>query len=109
MLLALPIHWWYQQAITSDGIAFVSLFPKGPEIVQTSALEVWKAGRDTAYTVYILLLITIGVSIKLFPLKAEWFRQQVPYVVISLLISTFSFALAGLLIDLFYVAFMVLS
>lgn len=79
------------------GIGFGSLQPLS---------EIWKAFRDIAYLVIVLVLITIGFMVmfrtKINPQTVISIENSLPNIVIVLLLITFSFAIAGFLIDLMY-------
>jgi hypothetical protein len=80
------------------GLGFGSLSP---------ILELWKIFRNIAYTFYVFLFIVIGFLI-MFRRKvgqaAITAQQAIPSIVISLLFVTFSYAIAGLMIDLMYLS-----
>lgn len=82
----------------AEGIGFASLRP---------FMNLWKVFRNLAYMLLVLVLITIGFMImfrmKLNPQTVISVENALPKIVISLLLITFSFAIAGFLIDLMYV------
>jgi hypothetical protein len=81
----------------AQGLGFSSLSP---------VLVVWKAFRNMAYFVFILIFIIVGFMIM--------FRSQIdhqtvvtvqaalPKMVVTLLLITFSYAIAGFIVDLMY-------
>lgn len=82
----------------AEGIGFASIKPM---------IEIWKAFRNVAYLILVLVLIAIGFMImfrmKLNPQTVISLENSLPKIVISLILITFSFAIAGLLIDAMYV------
>lgn len=86
------------KAYAAEGIGFASIKPM---------IEIWKAFRNVAYLILVLVLIAIGFMImfrmKLNPQTVISLENSLPKIVISLILITFSFAIAGLLIDLMYV------
>ncbi len=80
------------------GIGFAALAP---------FQELWKVFRDISYTILVLVLIIIGFLImfrvKINPQTIVSIENSLPRIVVSLLLITFSFAIAGFLIDLMYV------
>ena len=72
-----------------------------------SLLPLWKTFRDIAYSFFILLFIGIGLAImfrvKIDPKTVITIQNALPRIVIALILVTFSYAIAGLLIDLMYV------
>lgn len=86
------------KAYAAEGIGFASIKPM---------IEIWKAFRNVAYLILVLVLIAIGFMImfrmKLNPQTVITLENSLPKIVIALILITFSFAIAGLLIDLMYV------
>jgi hypothetical protein len=82
----------------SEGIGFAAIRPY---------MGVWKAFRDVAYSILVLVLIAIGFMImfrmKLNPQTVISVENALPKIVVSLIWITFSFAIAGFLIDAMYV------
>lgn len=80
----------------AQGLGFGSLSP---------ILELWKTFRNIAYTFYVFLFIVIGFLImfrKKVGSAAITAQQAIPSIIISLLFVTFSYAIAGILIDGMY-------
>lgn len=69
--------------------------------------ELWIAFRNIVYLIYILIFIIIGMAImlriKIDPRTVMSIQNQIPKIIISMLLVTFSFAIGGFLIDLMYV------
>jgi len=68
----------------------------------------WSAARNTAYFIMVLLLIVSGFLImfrvKINPQTAVSLQLMIPKIIITLIAVTFSYAIAGFIIDLVYVA-----
>ncbi len=81
----------------ANGIGFSGLSP---------LLGIWKGFRNVAYAFLILIMVVIGFMImlrhRLDPRTVITIQNALPGVVISLILVTFSYAIAGLLIDLMY-------
>lgn len=82
----------------AEGIGFASIRP---------LMGLWKAFRDVAYMLLVLVIVTIGFMImfrtKINPQTVVNVENALPKIVMSLIYITFSFPIAGLLIDLMYV------
>ncbi|MBM3209343.1 hypothetical protein FJZ40_03570 [Candidatus Shapirobacteria bacterium] len=80
-----------------QGIGFTGLRP---------LLPIWGAFRNMAYIFFILVFLVMGFAImfrvKLNPQTAITIQSAIPRVVVALLLVTFSYAIAGFLIDLIY-------
>lgn len=86
------------KSYAAEGIGFASLHP---------FLEVWKAFRNIAYLMLVLIIIALGFMI-MFQYKLDSHtvlsvQGALPKIVIALLYITFSYAIAGLLIDFTYI------
>lgn len=80
----------------AQGLGFGALNP---------ILELWKLFRNIAYMFYVVIFIAIGFLImfrKKVGQSAITAQQAIPSTIVSLLFVTFSYAIAGLLIDLMY-------
>jgi hypothetical protein len=73
----------------------------------SNLLPLWKASRNVAYLFFILIFLFTGLAImfriKIDPKTAVTVQNSIPKLVIALILVTFSYAIAGLLIDLIYV------
>ncbi len=82
----------------AEGIGFAGLRP---------LMNLWKVFRDVAYMILVLVLIAIGFMImfrmKLNPQTVISVENALPRIIISMILITFSFAIAGFLIDLMYI------
>lgn len=91
----------YAQAV--GGLGFSSLLP---------ILDTWIKLRNLAYLFFVIVFVVIGFMImfrqKIGSQTVVTVQQAIPQVVISLLAVTFSFAIAGLLIDAMYISMFLL-
>lgn len=88
--IATPVH--------AQGFGFGALSP-----VQ----KAWQAVRDVTYLLFILIIIIIAFMImfrvKLSPQTVITVQSALPKIAITLILVTFSFAIAGFMVDLVYV------
>ena len=84
-------------AQTAGGAGFNSLNP---------LLTIWKTFRNIAYLIFVIIFVLVGFGIMLRfnidPRTVMSIENQLPKLVIGLILVTFSFAIAGLLIDLMW-------
>lgn len=89
----------FVQPVYAQGIGFSSLDP---------ILNLWKVFRNVAYFFFIIIFVIIGFMImlrkRISGQAAVTAQQAIPSVIISLILVTFSYAIAGFMIDLMYVA-----
>ena len=92
---------------------------EGPEFIQgedsggvgfnglSKLLPIWKVMRNVVYMLFVFVFVVIGVGImfriKIDPRTVMTIQNQIPKIIIALVLVTFSYAIAGLLIDLMYV------
>ncbi len=73
----------------------------------------WKASRDLSYVLFVIIIIIfafmIMFRIKISPQTVVSIQSALPKIFIALILVTFSYAIAGLLIDLMYVVIGLLS
>lgn len=85
------------QPAYAQGLGFSSLSP---------LLELWKVMRNIAYLFFVFIFLIIGFAImfrqKLGGQAAVTVQQALPRIVVALLMVTFSYAIAGLMIDIMY-------
>jgi|GEM_PF-1222212 len=85
------------QPAYAQGIGFSALNP---------ILSVWKTMRNIAYFFFIILFVFIGFMImfrqKIGGQTVVTAQQAIPKIIVALLLVTFSYAIAGLLIDIMY-------
>lgn len=81
----------------AQGIGFEALTP---------VLEIWKVFRDLTYVLFVLIFVIIGFMImfraKLNGNVVVTVESALPNLIVTLLLITFSYAIAGLLIDVMY-------
>ncbi len=82
----------------AQGIGFKSLSP---------ILPIWKAFRDLSYVFFVVAFMIVGFLImfrqKMGGQAAVTLTSALPNLIITLLMITFSYAIAGLVIDLMYI------
>lgn len=87
----------------AQGLGFSSLSP---------VLEVWKLFRNLAYFFFVVIFLAIGFLImlrhKVGGQTVVTAQQAIPKTIIALLAVTFSYAIAGVLIDLMYLSMFLL-
>lgn len=76
--------------------------------------KLWVVFRNFVYLMYVLVFIVIGLAImfrvKIDPRTVMSIQNQIPKIIVSLILVTFSFAIAGFLIDLMYaVSYLLIS
>lgn len=82
----------------AQGLGYGSLNP---------ILEIWKMMRNVAYLFYVIMFIVIGILIMLrkrVGQAAITAQQAIPSAIVSLIFVTFSYAIAGFLIDIMYLS-----
>ncbi len=88
----------FVQPAYAQGIGFSSLDP---------ILNLWKVFRNVAYFFFIIIFVFIGFMImlrkRISGQAAVTAQQAIPSIIISLILVTFSYAIAGFMIDLMYV------
>lgn len=76
-------------------------------------LMLWKGARDITYGLMVIAIIALSFmvmfKVKLNPQTSITIQSAIPKVVIALILITFSYAIAGLLIDLMFVAIGIIS
>lgn len=109
VLYTLPIHTtdYFNYLAQNFGVVkpayaqAVSFDPLSPLI------GLWTTFRNLVYLVFVLVFVFIGLAImlriKIDPRTVMSIENQIPKIIIGLLLVTFSFAIAGFLIDLMYV------
>jgi hypothetical protein len=101
------VYWAY------DGLQQSGFIPKtyAAEGVGFSAIKplinMWKVFRDISYMLLVLVLVSIGFMVmfrtKINPQTVISAENSLPKIIVALLLITFSFAIAGFLVDLMYV------
>jgi len=84
--------------VYAQGIGFGALNP---------LLSLWKIARNLVYLVFTIVFIVVGFMImlrrKINPQTVVSIQSALPKLIITLLLVTFSYAIAGFMIDLMYV------
>lgn len=69
--------------------------------------SVWNAFKNIVYLVFVIVFVLVGFAImlriKIDPRTVMTIENQIPKLIIGIILATFSFAIAGLLIDLMWV------
>jgi hypothetical protein len=72
----------------------------------SGVLETWKAFRNISYALFVIIFVVVGFMImfrsKLNPQTAVTLQLALPKLIITLLLITFSYAIAGFVIDMIY-------
>lgn len=83
--------------VFAQGIGFAGLLP---------LLPVWKIARNISYTILIIVMVVIGFMIifrmKIDPKTVISVQAALPKIIMTLLLITFSYPIAGFMIDLMY-------
>ena len=86
------------KTLAAEGVGFSAIKPYA---------EIWKLFRDISFMLLVVFLMIVGFMImfrtKLNPQTVISVENALPKIVISLILITFSFAIAGFLIDLMYI------
>ncbi|MEK7597883.1 MAG: hypothetical protein AAB441_04530 [Patescibacteria group bacterium] len=86
------------KTMATEGIGFAAIKPFS---------NLWKIFRDLSYMLLVIVLIAIGFMImfraKINPQTVISVENALPKIVIALILITFSFAIAGFIIDIMYV------
>lgn len=73
----------------------------------TPLIGIWTAFRNIVYLFLVIVFVVIGLAImlrvKIDPRTVMTIQNQIPKIIIGILVVTFSFAIAGFLIDLMWV------
>lgn len=98
---------WAWNGLQNAGFVPKTFAAQGLGLAAISPFQnIWKVFRDIAYMFLVIVLIIIGFMImfraKLNPQTVISVESSLPRLVISLILITFSFAIAGFLIDLMY-------
>src|SRR5260221_2363221 len=78
----------------AQGVGYTSITP---------LVEIWKIFRNIVYLFFVIIFVLVGFAVmlrfKIDPRTVMSIENQLPKLIIGLLLVTFSFAIAGLLID----------
>jgi len=87
-----------KSAYAANGVGFTGLSP---------ILPIWIAFRNVTYLFFVLVFVVIGFAIMfrvhIDPRTVMTIENQIPKIIVALILVTFSFAIAGFLIDIMYV------
>lgn len=74
----------------------------------TPLMNTWKIFRDIVYSLLVIVMIVIGLGImlrlKIDPRTVMSIQNQIPKIIVGIFLVTFSFAIAGFLVDLMWVS-----
>ncbi len=108
MLFTPPVHTsdFISYATQSFGVAKPS-YAQGIGFKALSPLiNIWTIFRNLTYLIFVIAFILIGVGImlraRIDPRTVMGIQNQIPKIIIALILITFSFAIVGLLIDLMF-------
>jgi len=99
---------WAQSGLESAGFIPKTMAAEGIgfTVIKPFA-DIWKIFRDLAYMLLVIILIAIGFMImfrmKMNPQTVISVENALPKIVISLILITFSFAIAGFMIDVMFI------
>lgn len=69
-------------------------------------LGIWSAFRNIVYLLFVVIFVIVGIAImlrvKIDPRTVMSIQNQIPKIIVGLIFVTFSFAIAGFLIDIMY-------
>lgn len=89
----------FAKPVYAQGIGFSGLVP---------LLPLWKTFRNVSYVILVFVMVIIGFMVifrmKLDPKTVISVQAALPKIIVTLLLITFSYAIAGFLIDLMYVS-----
>ncbi len=78
----------------------------------TPILQIWKGFRNLTYFIFILIFVVIGFMImfrkKMGSNTIITIQEALPRIIVTLLLITFSYAIAGFVIDLMYLSIMIM-
>ncbi len=90
-------HTYAAPTATQNGTGFQGLSP---------LLNLWTVFRNIVYVLFVLVFVIIGVAImfrvKIDPRTVMTIQNQIPKIIIGIILVTFTFAIAGFLIDIMY-------
>ena len=79
----------------------------------SSILGMWRASRNIAYALFVLAILVLAFMImfrvKISPQVVITAQSALPKVIFAIILATFSYAIAGFLVDLMYVVIGILS
>ena len=108
MLYTPPLHTedYFKYLASNFGIAKPAHAATGFEGLKP-VQSLWVAFRNIVYLLFVIIFVVIGLAImlrvRIDPRTVMTIQNQIPKIIIGILLVTFSFAIAGFLIDLMYV------
>lgn len=121
-LVALPLQrpaasgvYWARNSLENSGFIPKSYAAEGIGVAGLKPIaQIWNLFRDLSYLIMVLVVTTIGFLImfrrKINAQTVVSLENALPRIVIAFILITFSFAIAGFLIDLMYISiFVVIS
>src|SRR3989338_11081239 len=111
MLYAPPIHTsdYFQSLANNFGIVKnANAQTKGTGFDGLKPLQnLWEAFRNIVYLLFVIVFVVIGLAImlriKIDPRTVMTIQNQIPKIIIGILLVTFSFAIAGFLVDIMWI------
>ena len=98
--------WYIQDTLANAGLAKPAYAQGIGFAGLTPLLSIWKATRNIAYAVIVLVMVAIGFMVifrmKIDPKTVISIQAALPKIVFTLILITFSYAIVGFLIDLMY-------
>ena len=109
-----PIHTadYFQYLAGNFGIT-KGAYAQGVGLTSINPISgLWVTFRNIVYLLFVLVFVLIGLGImlrvRIDPRTVMTIQNQIPKIIIGLILVTFSFAIAGFLIDLMWVAMIVI-
>ena len=102
-----PLHTgdYFQNLASNFGIVKSAHATTGFESL-SPLMNIWSAFRNFVYLIFVIVFMVIGLAImlriKIDPRTVMSIQNQIPKIIIGIILVTFSFAIAGLLIDLMW-------
>jgi len=112
MLYTPPIHTsdYFQNLAQKFGISKTAYAQTGGKgfVGLQPLMGLWTSFRDIVYTLLVIVFVVIGIGVmlrlKIDPRTVMSIQNQIPKFIVGLLLVTFSFAIAGFLVDLMWVS-----
>jgi len=112
MLYTPPIHTsdYFKNLAQNFGISKTAYAQTGGKgfVGLQPLMGLWTSFRDIVYTLLVIVFVVIGIGVmlrlKIDPRTVMSIQNQIPKFIVGLLLVTFSFAIAGFLVDLMWVS-----
>lgn len=76
-------------------------------------IKLWEVFRNAVYLIFVLVFVIIGIAIMLRvhidPRTVMTIQNQIPKIIVGIIVVTFSFAISGFLIDIMYASIYLLG